>query len=124
MADRTRSMRKSILDRDILPVFKNRLLTEISADDLRERCNKVKGRGVPATAIHNEQANPTNAPTPDISTASPRAARSWPPSDWNHLDDIRDVNPSGFGLAGSTSTLDRVYRLEQALHSPAAWWRV
>ena len=52
MADSTRSMRKSILDRDILPTFKNRLLTEISADDLRELCNKVKGRGAPATAIH------------------------------------------------------------------------
>lgn len=45
MADSTRSMRKSILDRDILPVFKNRLLTEITSDDLRDLCNKVKGRG-------------------------------------------------------------------------------
>ena len=52
MADSTRSMRKSILDRDILPVFQNRLLTEIGADDLRDLCNKVKGRGAPATAIH------------------------------------------------------------------------
>ncbi len=52
MADSTRSMRKSILDRDILPVFKNRLLTEISADDLRDLCNKVKARGAPATAVH------------------------------------------------------------------------
>lgn len=52
MADSTRSMRKSILDRDILPVFKNRLLTEITSDDLRDLCNKVKGRGAPATAVH------------------------------------------------------------------------
>lgn len=52
MADSTRSMRKSILDRDILPVFQNRLLTEITANDLRDLCNKVKGRGAPATAIH------------------------------------------------------------------------
>lgn len=52
MADSTRSMRKSILDRDILPVFKNRLLTEISADDLRDLCSKVKARGAPATAVH------------------------------------------------------------------------
>ena len=52
MADSTRSMRKSILDRDILPVFQNRLLTEITADDLRDLCNKVKSRGAPATAIH------------------------------------------------------------------------
>src|SRR3569623_1536706 len=52
MADSTRSMRKSILDRDILPVIKSRLLSEISPDDLRDLCNKVKGRGAPATAIH------------------------------------------------------------------------
>ena len=52
MADSTRAMRKSILDRDILPVFQNRLLTEITADDLRELCNKVKARGAPATAVH------------------------------------------------------------------------
>ncbi|MFO0001458.1 MAG: tyrosine-type recombinase/integrase, partial [bacterium] len=52
MPDSTRSMRKSILDRDILPVFKSRLLSEISPEDLRDLCNKVKGRGAPATAIH------------------------------------------------------------------------
>lgn len=44
MADRTRSMRQSILDRDILPVYRNRLLTEITANDLRDLCNKVKAR--------------------------------------------------------------------------------
>ncbi len=52
MADSTRSMRKSIIDRDILPVFENRLLTEITPDDLRALCAKVKGRGAPATAVH------------------------------------------------------------------------
>ena len=51
MAESTRSMRKSIYDRDILPAWKNRLLTEITADDLRSLCNKVKDRGAPATAI-------------------------------------------------------------------------
>ncbi|GAC1322093.1 MAG: site-specific integrase [Sphingomicrobium sp.] len=52
MAETTRSMRKSIIDRDITPVFKNRLLGEISADDLRTLCQKVKARGAPATAVH------------------------------------------------------------------------
>lgn len=52
MAETTRAMRKSIVDRDILPAFKNRLLVEISADDLRALCNKVKARGAPATAVH------------------------------------------------------------------------
>jgi integrase len=52
MADSTRSMRRVIFDRDIVPVWKNRLLTEITPDDLRARCLKVKDRGAPATAIH------------------------------------------------------------------------
>lgn len=52
MADSTRSMRQSILDRDVLPIYRNRLLSEISADDLRDLCNKVKARGAPATAVH------------------------------------------------------------------------
>jgi integrase len=52
MADSTRSMRRSIFNRDILPVWKQRLLTEITPDDLRQLCAKVKGRGAPATAIH------------------------------------------------------------------------
>ena len=52
MAESTRSMRRAIFDRDILPVWKNRLLTEINPDDLRALCLKVKERGAPATAIH------------------------------------------------------------------------
>lgn len=52
MAESTRSMRKSILDRDIIPTWKNRLLTEITAEDLRQLCVKVKERGAPATAVH------------------------------------------------------------------------
>ena len=52
MAESTKSMRKSIIDRDIMPVFRNRLLTEIGPEDLRNLCAKVKDRGAPATAIH------------------------------------------------------------------------
>ena len=52
MADSTRAMRRSIYERDILPTFRNRLLTEISPDDLRAMCAKVKARGAPATAVH------------------------------------------------------------------------
>jgi integrase len=52
MADSTKAMRKSIVDRDILPAFDNRQLNEITADDLRALCNKVKARGAPATAVH------------------------------------------------------------------------
>ena len=50
-ADSTRAARQHIIDRDILPVFQNRLLTEIQAEDLRILCNKVKERGAPATAV-------------------------------------------------------------------------
>jgi integrase len=52
MADSTRAMRRSIYERDILPTFRNRLLTEITPDDLRMMCGKVKDRGAPATAVH------------------------------------------------------------------------
>lgn len=52
MADSTKAMRKSIVDRDILPAFQNRQLNEITADGLRALCNKVKARGAPATAVH------------------------------------------------------------------------
>lgn len=52
MADSTRAMRRSIFDRDVLPVWKNRLLTEISPGDIREHCLKIVARGAPATAIH------------------------------------------------------------------------
>jgi integrase len=52
MADSTRAMRRAIFERDMLPVLRNRLLHEITADDLRALCAKVKERGAPATAVH------------------------------------------------------------------------
>jgi integrase len=51
MADSTRSMRKTVYDRDVLPAWRNRRLNEITADDLRALCRKVKERGAPATAV-------------------------------------------------------------------------
>lgn len=52
MAESTKAMRTSILKRDILLPFKKRLLSEITGDDLRTLCLRVKDRGAPATAIH------------------------------------------------------------------------
>jgi len=52
MAQSTRDMRRHIYDRDVGPVWKNRLMAEITPKDLRALCNKVKERGAPATAIH------------------------------------------------------------------------
>jgi hypothetical protein len=52
MADSTKAMRRSIWERELLPLWRNRLLTEISPDDLRALCGKIVDRGAPATAIH------------------------------------------------------------------------
>ncbi|CAB3909999.1 hypothetical protein LMG26846_04959 [Achromobacter insuavis] len=40
MAPSTRVMRKSVLDRDILPIFKERLLSEVQAEDCRYRATR------------------------------------------------------------------------------------
>ena len=52
MADSTRAMRRHIYDRDIAPSWSKRLLHEITPQDLRNLCGRVKDRGAPATAIH------------------------------------------------------------------------
>jgi integrase len=52
MADSTRAMRRAIFERELLPIWRNRLLTEISPDDLRAHCGAIVERGAPATAIH------------------------------------------------------------------------
>ena len=52
MADSTRAMRRTIYERELLPVWRNRLLTEITPDDLRTHCGKIVDRSAPATAIH------------------------------------------------------------------------
>ena len=52
MADSTRAMRRSIFERELLPKWRSRLLTEITPDDLRAHCGAIVERGAPATAIH------------------------------------------------------------------------
>ena len=52
MADSTKAMRKSIIDRDIQPVFGRRLMREVTSEDLRDLCEKIKNRNAPATAVH------------------------------------------------------------------------
>ena len=52
MADSTRAMRRAIFDRELLPLWRNRLLTEITPDDIRAHCAKIVERGAPATAVH------------------------------------------------------------------------
>src|SRR6202795_2144505 len=52
MADSTRAMRRSIFERELLPVWRNKLLAEIGPDDLRAHCGAIVDAGAPATAIH------------------------------------------------------------------------
>lgn len=52
MADSTRAMRRGIFERELRPLWEKRLLTELSADDLRVACAKIVDRGAPATALH------------------------------------------------------------------------
>src|SRR5665213_2095842 len=44
MADSTRAMRRSIFERELLPVWRSRLLTEITPDDLRAHCGAIVAR--------------------------------------------------------------------------------
>src|SRR5262249_16524687 len=48
MADSTRAMRRSIFERELLPPWRKRLLSEIAPDDLRKHCAAIVERGAPA----------------------------------------------------------------------------
>jgi Arm DNA-binding domain len=50
LADSTKAMRRAVYNRDIYPRFKKRVMAEITEDDIREVCEKIKARGAPATA--------------------------------------------------------------------------
>lgn len=52
VADSTKAMRRGIYNRDIYPCFKKRLLTEITEDDIRSLCERIKARHAPTTALH------------------------------------------------------------------------
>lgn len=45
MADSTRNMRRSIFNREVLPEWRNRLLNEITPNDLRAHCATIVDRG-------------------------------------------------------------------------------
>ena len=52
MAESTRSMRRSVFERELLPIWRKRRLNEITPNDLRAHCAAIVERGAPATAIH------------------------------------------------------------------------
>lgn len=55
MADSTRDMRKACYERELKDLFGNKLLIEITHDDLRSLTDKIVARGAPATAVHTRE---------------------------------------------------------------------
>jgi integrase len=97
IAQSTRDMRRHIYDRDIGPAWKNRLMTEITPDDLRALCNKVKeprsaGYGDPRARYREtdfwlcrparrDDANPADAVAPSSIATFEVRDRSLSPSE-------------------------------------------
>lgn len=52
MAESTRDMRRATYNRELQREYGNKLLFEISPDDLRSLTDKIVARGAPATAVH------------------------------------------------------------------------
>lgn len=51
LADSTRAMKEAVIERDILPVLGNKLMTEITTAMVRDLCDRIIARGGNATAI-------------------------------------------------------------------------
>lgn len=52
MAASTRDMRRSVYERDLQGSFGRLKLEELTGDELRALCDRIVGRGAPATAVH------------------------------------------------------------------------
>jgi integrase len=52
MSQSTRDMRRHIVNRDVVPALGNYTLREVTSEDIRALCNKIKSRGAPSTALH------------------------------------------------------------------------
>ena len=51
LADSTRAMKQSVIDRDILPVLGNKMMSEITTPMVRDLCDRIVERGGRATAV-------------------------------------------------------------------------
>lgn len=51
LAESTRSLKQSVINRDLKPRLWGLRLEEITANDIRQLCEKIKQRGAPATAL-------------------------------------------------------------------------
>lgn len=137
MADSTRAMRKTIWVRELEPHWRNRLLTEITPDDLRSLCGKIVDRGAPATAIHvrdivkqiygfailhgEQVANPADAVGPaSIATFRPRD-RSLSPSEirivFRCLEKVATLPTIRLGVRLYLMTMVRKSELQDAVWS-------
>ncbi|MES3028443.1 MAG: tyrosine-type recombinase/integrase [Pseudomonadota bacterium] len=135
MADSTKAMRRSIWERELLPRWRNRLLTEISPDDLRALCGKIVDRGAPATAIHvrdivkqvygfailhgEKVSNPASEVGPaSIATFTPRD-RSLSPSEirvmLNQLEHVATLPTIRLGMRLYLMTMVRKSELQDAV---------
>lgn len=51
VADSTLDLKRGIVSREILPIFGNKLLKEISTENVLAQCEKIRDRGAPSTAL-------------------------------------------------------------------------
>ncbi|HBJ1421817.1 tyrosine-type recombinase/integrase [Escherichia coli] len=51
LAESTRAMKQAVIDRDILPVLGNKMMTEITTSMVRDLCDRIVERGGRATAV-------------------------------------------------------------------------
>lgn len=51
LADSTRAMKQSVIDRDILPVLGNKMMAEITTGVVRDLCDRIVARGGRSTAV-------------------------------------------------------------------------
>ncbi|HHP5639895.1 TPA: tyrosine-type recombinase/integrase [Klebsiella variicola] len=51
LADSTRAMKQSVIDRDIFPVLGNKMMSEITTPMVRDLCDRIVERGGRATAV-------------------------------------------------------------------------
>ncbi|MBF8041733.1 tyrosine-type recombinase/integrase [Klebsiella pneumoniae] len=51
LADSTRAMKQSVIDRDILPALGNKMMSEITTPMVRDLCDRIVERGGRATAV-------------------------------------------------------------------------
>ena len=135
MADSTKAMRRSIWERDLLPAWRNRLLDEITPNDIRDLCGKIVDRGAPATALHardiikqiygfailhgEKVANPAAEVGPaSIATFRPRD-RSLSPSEirvmLRQLDHVATLPTIRLGLRLILMTMVRKSELQDAI---------